>query len=302
MDKFADIESRENFNRARLKETLSRILNSLTPHKTALFSLQEVKDLIQPRGESYRGLRTVPVDRIVGSEGRYRDFNKGFLPRHEYLRGRWTSVDRAHLQDVILPPITLYEIGGVYFVRDGNHRVSVARIQGVQSIDAEVVSLASHIKIEPGWTRQQLLGAVIEYEKKRFYERTNFDKFVPGYDLVFTAPGRYDELLQHIHGHKYFINLSRAEEIPFEQAMMSWYENVFRPLIDIIGAERLMTRFPGRTAADLYMWVVKHWHSLKAKYGEHFGLADAARDFSKQFGQGLWKRIAQFFTGKKGSH
>ena len=298
MDQFIDIESRENFNRARLRETFSRIINSLTPHKTALLSLQEVRDLVQPRGESYRGLKAVPVDRIVGSEGRYRDFSKGFLPRHGYLRSRWTSVDRAHLQDIILPPITLYEIGGVYFVRDGNHRVSVARAQGVKEIDAEVVSLASQISIEPGWTRPQLLEAVVNYEKEQFYRRTQFDKLIPGYDLQFTAPGRYDEVLQHIYGHKYFINLSRSEEIPFEQAMISWYENVFRPIVDIVASEKLMARFPGRTAADLYVWTVRHWHSLKLKYGEHYQITDAVRDFSQQFGQGLWKRITSFFKGK----
>ena len=86
-------------------------------------------------------MEAVNVDRIVGSEGRYRDFNRHFLPRREFLQSRWVSIDMAHYNDVSLPPVRVYEIGGVYFVRDGNHRVSVARMRGQTMIDAEVTRL-----------------------------------------------------------------------------------------------------------------------------------------------------------------
>jgi hypothetical protein len=140
-----DSLAKEDFNRARLRAIFGRALALLRNEKDQLLSLQEVKALLRPESESYRGLRTVPIERIVGSEGRYLDFNRIFLPKREHLRGRWTRVDLAHYQQVHLPPVTLYEIGGVYFVRDGNHRVSVARTQGAEFIDAEVISLS------PAW-------------------------------------------------------------------------------------------------------------------------------------------------------
>lgn len=293
MSSFAENEAREDFNKARMQEVFSRITHILSPQKQRLLSLEEVKEAVRPKGETYRGMQTVPIDRIVGSEGRYRDFNKSFLPKHERLRGRWTSIDRAHLQDVILPAIRLYEIGGVYFVRDGNHRVSVAKSQGVMAIDAEVTSLDSEVELSEDLTRDKLRQAVLNHEKKAFHERTGFDKIVPGHRLEFSATGRFDEVLTHILGHKYYLGMELDREVTFEEAAFSWYENVFRPIIDVIESERLVSRFPGRTSADLYMWIVKHWDELKRRYGEEFSMKDAAMDFSSRYGKSFWARFLE---------
>ena len=293
MNPYVKTEANDDFSRARNREKIQKILNLPNPNRTAMLSLREVREILRPSSESYRGMQVVSIDRIVGSEGRYADFNKQFLPRHEHMRSRWTRVDEAHLTDVPLPAIQVYEIGGVYFVRDGNHRVSVARSQGTMSIDAEVVSLGSEITLEPGMTRDDLKSAVIEYEKKRFYQTTRFDTIFPDYDLVFTATGRYDEVLRHIYEHKYFINMNYPEEILFEGALKSWYENVFMPIIRVVREQKLPGRFPGRTEADLYVWLVKHWDELKKSHGGEFSLSDAAEDFSGRFGKGLWKQITE---------
>ncbi len=295
MSSIVDHEAREDFNRARLHEILHRIMNALSAQNQELLSLNEVKQVLRPRGETYRGMQTVEISQIVGSEGRYRDFSKSFLPRHDYLKHRWVSIDKAHLQDVILPPVRLYEIGGLYFVRDGNHRVSVAKAQGVGAVDAEVTSLSSAITLDPRMSREELTRAVIAYEKSKFYEQTRFARLVPDYNLVFTATGRYDEVLQHIHGHKYFINQGISEEIPFDKALVSWYLNVFRPVVDTIEAERIMTRFPGRTHADLYMWIVKRWHLLKDRFGADYPVSEVTRQISMRYGKTLWQRIRSFF-------
>lgn len=284
-------EANTDFTKARSRATLQKIVNLLNPSRHEMLSLREVRDVLRPKSESYRGLQVVPLDRIVGSEGRYADFNKQFLPRHEHLRKRWTRVDEAHLSQVNLPPIRLYEIGGVYFVRDGNHRVSVARSQGGRSIDAEVVVLDSAIELDPDLTREKLKQAVIDYEQRQFYRQTRFDKIFPEYSLDFTATGRYDEVLHHIYGHKYYVNLNYQEEIPFEAAMRSWYANVFVPIVREIREQKLLARFPGRTEADLYVWLVKHWDELKRRYGGEFSLANAASDLSTRFGRSLWDQI-----------
>ena len=140
-------------------------------------------------------------------------------------------------------------------------------------------------------TRDGLRQAVLDYEKQQFYRRTRFDKIFPDYDLEFTATGRYDEVLQHIEGHKYYMNLHDEQEIPFERAMRSWFGNVYQPIVNVIRDKKLVSRFPGRTEADLYVWLVKHWDELKRKSGGNFPLDQAASDLSNRFGRSVWQQI-----------
>ena len=111
-----NFQAREDFNKARSKASISRILNALTPEKQDLLSLEDIRNLIKPKSETYLGMKVVEINLIVGSEGRYNDFNRTFLPKREFIRNRWENIDKAHLKSVILPPIKLYKIGGAYFV------------------------------------------------------------------------------------------------------------------------------------------------------------------------------------------
>ncbi|MDR3248486.1 MAG: transcriptional regulator [Treponema sp.] len=278
------LQAGEDFNSAKVRAFFSRIQHFMDVDRDKLLSFNDVKEILRPRNEVYRGMQVVPINLIVGSEGRYRDFNKAFLPRRNHLRNRWMRVDIAQLENVTLPPIQLYEIGGVYFVRDGNHRVSVARTQGVEQIDAEVISLSSEITIAPHMTADDLKAAVIDYEKKIFYEKTLFGELTGFYNLDFTMPGRYDVIYNHILVHKYYLNEGKEEEIPFSEALVSWYQGVYRPIEEIIQDQWLTLNFPGRSPGDLYVWIVKHWDFLKKKYGA-YSLAEAAQDFSIKYGR-----------------
>ncbi|MDR2535729.1 MAG: transcriptional regulator [Treponema sp.] len=282
-----------DFNKARNKAIFSRIQHFMHIDKDKLLSFNDVKEILKPKNQVYKGMQTVPINLIVGSEGRYRDFNKHFLPRSEYLRTRWERVDQARLKDVILPPIQLYEIGGAYFVRDGNHRVSVARSQGAEAIDAEVTSLSSEIIINPSMTVDELQHSLIQYEKRIFYEKTEFGILTGDNNLDFSVTGRYDVIYNHILVHKYYLNQGKPEEIPFAEALVSWYKNVYSPIIRIINDEWIEVNFPGSTPSDLYVWIVKHWDFLKKKYGVHYSLAKAALDFSHKYGQSKG-RIVRF--------
>lgn len=291
----------DDFNKAKSKATLHTILNALTPEKQRLLSLEDVKKLIKPKSETYLGMKTVPVNLVVGSEGRYKDFTKAFLPKKEFSRSRWENVDKAHLQSIILPPIKLYEIGGVYFVRDGNHRVSVAKAQGVMDIDAEVIRLDTEIDIKPGISTEELKKKVIEYEKNRIFKETDLRKVISPDSISFTATGRFVEMLRHIQGHKYFLNENKDEEIPFLDAARSWYENLYLPIVKIVNEENILSRFPGRTEGDLYLWIVKHWDQLKKHYGDSFSLRNAALDYSVRFGvekKSFFKRFFAFLRNR----
>ena len=274
-----------DFNKAKSKALFNTVLNILRPEKRQLLSFYDVKSLLKTKSESYKGMQVVKIEDIAGSEGRYHDFNKAFLPKREHLRQRWESVDKAYITDIALPPIKLYKIGKVYFVRDGNHRVSVAKAQGMYSIDAEVTELTTEIHLTPNMTRKELIAAVISYERERIIQsQPELGALIEESEIDFTAPGRYEEMLRHIMGHKYFINMDQKEEIPLEMAARSWRDNLYQPIIRTIRTANLVSRFPGRTEADLYIWIAKHWHDLKYKYGQEYPMEAAAAAFSQKHG------------------
>jgi len=289
MDPSLKLRARDDFGKARNRELVNKIFTVLMQADDELLPLHEVKSILKPRAEVYKGMKTVPIASIVGSEGRYRDFNRNFLPRHRHLRERWISIDVAHYQDKILPPIKLYELGGVYFVRDGNHRVSVARMQDREFIDAEVTALDADINLEQDATIQDIKRAIIDFERRRFLRKTRLDELRPGSGsgIGFTETGRFDDIMEHINVHKYYLNQHSTEEISFEEGMLSWYDNVYAPIARTIEEERILLWFPRRTQADLYVWIVRHWDELKKKYGEGFSIREAARDFRDTHGRRL---------------
>lgn len=284
-------QSGEDFTKARARGRMQSILSTLQWKNSDLLSFYEVTALLKPRHETYLGMRTIPIDKIIGSEGRYHDFTLAFYPKKELLRTRWESIDRAHHQYVNLPPISVYKLGDWYFVRDGNHRVSVAKTQGVEFIDAEVVELDSEIPIEPGLTKRQLSKRVVSYERERFLELYHPEKYLDMSQIEFTAPGMYPEMVNHILVHKYYINQNQTEEISFEEAAKSWFDNVYMPIVREIRHEHLLSTFPGHTEGDLYMWIVRHWDNLKNTTGsQDVSIHNAASDYKKRFGKGTFQR------------
>ncbi len=291
---FINFQARDDFNKARSKATISNILHAMTPERQKLLSLGDIRKLIKPKSETYIGMKAVDIDFIIGSEGRYNDFNRTFLPKKEFIRNRWESIDKAHLKSIILPPVKLYEVGGSYFVRDGNHRVSVAKLQGVRSIDAEVIRLDTEIPLTPGMNQFEIKKAIIKYEKDHVFLNTDLKLILDFKELDFTAPGRFYEILRHIQGHKYFLNEDSKEEISFIDAGNSWYNKLYVPIISIVREEHILTRFPGRTESDLYMWIIKHWDELKIRNGINFSLQEAAASYSLEFGKSYMQQFFNF--------
>ncbi len=284
-------QAEQDFSKARQRAWVQSLRTIVNPEARELLSFHDVKGLLKPGREKYLGMKTVSISEIVGSEDRYQDFSRHFFPKKEHLRHRWMSIDKAHLSDVILPAIKLLKLGDLYFVRDGNHRVSVALSQGVLSIDAEVIELTAEVAVNTDATRDDILKAVLAFERQSVLDQTELDRMIPVEMVEFTTPGRWHELLNHIEGHKYFMNLGLKEEIPFEKAAQSWYNTLYLPIIDLIRKENSLSRFPNRTEADLYMWMIKHWHSLKEKFGQEYPLDQAASEFAASHGKGKVTRF-----------
>ena len=251
-----------DFVKAHRHAVFQNIFSTFRWSNPDLLSFYEVTKLIKPESEAYKGMQTIPVRNIIGSENRYHDFSSAFYPKNISLQRRWESVDAANLDDVILPPISVYKLGQWYFVRDGNHRVSVARSKGIEFIDAEVVELTSKIQLEEGITLNEIRHRVVAYERQRFIEQFN-PTYLPMDRIVFTAPGSYPEMVNHILVHKYFMNQNQKEELTFEQGAIDWYQNVYLKIAEAIENEHLLVEFPGQTEADMYMWLVRKWDEMK---------------------------------------
>jgi hypothetical protein len=103
-----------------------------------LLDLSEIEDTYRIEARSHAGLHTVPIEQIRGSEGRSNDFDRDFHPLQDHCKDRWLRIAAARDQDKALPPVVLVRIGDIYFVRDGHHRISVARALGQLDIEAEV--------------------------------------------------------------------------------------------------------------------------------------------------------------------
>ena len=139
VDEQVDKDFYRALRRASLHRLRDRVLRRSSHHD--VLSFEEVRGALKRWSQVYRGMRTVDVDKIVGSVGRCCDFDESFLPVKVSMSARWGRVDRAYHQGVELPAVSLYKIGDEYFVRDGSHRVSVARYHGAAAIDAEIVEI-----------------------------------------------------------------------------------------------------------------------------------------------------------------
>ena len=283
----------DDFSRAKNKARMQTIMNALRWKNPNLLSFYEVTSLIKPKSETYLGMRTIPVEKIIGSEGRYHDFSAAFFPKREMLRHRWESIDSAVLDNVILPPISVYSLGGYYFVRDGNHRVSVAKSKGVEFIDAEVVELDSQIPLKPGMTMKELRAAAVDYERKNFIEQYKPD-YLQMDEIRFTTPGAYPEMVNHILVHKYYINQDYPYEISFKEAAKSWYDNVYFPIVNEIRKQHLLSAFPGQSEGDMYMWIVRRWDEYKRVGNKNMTAAEAVRKIGRETGRNPFARFARY--------
>src|SRR5512142_1361364 len=211
-----DQRVRSDFSRARLKAFLNRVRAVVSRSPTTLLSYDDVKSALHIGGPIYRGVQTVRVEDIVGSLNRYHQFDRAFLPVEDRIGSRWQSVDRAFYQEISLPPVVLYKVGQVYFVVDGHHRVSVAREQGQEFIEADVRECATRVNITPDLKPEdlQVLGA-----KVIFLERTRLDVIRPQAKIKLTITDGFDRMLQHIAVHRYFMGLDLKRDVSEEEAI-----------------------------------------------------------------------------------
>jgi hypothetical protein len=217
----------------------------------ALLPYAEVTRRLRVRGQQHVGVRPIPVDRIVGSVDRTVDFDRLFRPRSRALRERARRVESAFRQ-AEMPPITVYEVGGYYFVVDGHHRVAVAREHRAEFIDAEVTQVRISHRLRPDVDIRQL----IHTEQHRiFKERTSLLVGHPEAKIEFSRPTGYGELLALVQAHAYQLSLERGTLVPIAEATAHWYETEYLPALEAVRAAELPEAYRHKTPGDIYLWV-----------------------------------------------
>lgn len=266
------------FNDARRRALIQDVLADLAGRPDSLLSFEEVTrqlHLGEPGGRT--SLQEVPLDAIVGSVGRYHDFNRAFLPRSSVDARRWAHIARLQRQ-AQLPPIDLFKIGDLYFVRDGNHRVSVARALNYRTIRARVAEIPVRVTLDPGMSADDL---IVRAEYAAFLTQTELDRSCPEQRIDLTRAGGYQSLMQHIEVHQFYLGLRSRTYPSLPEAAAAWYRTVYLPLVEHIRASRVLDGFPGRTEADLYLWISENRARLQMHYGAQREAHDAVDDFAQ---------------------
>lgn len=265
-EKMQLLEGMSAFNSARIRAFWSEVYSLIRGKPVELLSFEEVRARLRLREESYMGLQDVPLDKIVGSVGRYREFTRSFLPKTNTLRERWSRVYAQTTGLMGLPPIELYKIGDVFFVRDGNHRVSVARQMGAGTIQAHVTELPTSITVHPGMSDEELEDAALYAE---FLDLTRLGYSRPHHQPArLSEPSRYADLLGHINLQRAVMEETEKRPVPIEEASAKWYDEVYRPAVTLIRKYNVLDKDSKRTEADVYLWMIDHMREVRQQAGE----------------------------------
>ncbi len=277
------------FDSARKKAFYDKVTARLTGRPTEMLPFDIIRGELRQQNPFYQGVQEIPVDLIVGSVGRYREFTRRFLPLTDSLRERWIGVDNL-ASSAGWPPIDAYKIGGVYFANDGNHRVSVARQMEIPTIEAHVWEYPAEVQIGPD---DELDDILIRLGERNFMAKTKLDQQIPQHNIRFTSPGRYRELLAQIQNLQHTLSIIDETDMPYQEAVAAWYEMVYLPAVQIIRDSTLLEDFPGRTEADLFVWLSLYRDNLEAVYGTYENLADLARILADKYKEGSIDKMAR---------
>jgi uncharacterized ParB-like nuclease family protein len=222
-----------------------------------LKSFKEVQEQEAAFETRDRGSRTVPLNRIVGSVGRYQDFDGRFRIRSHLPAERLEKIKSKMKAGKALPPVKLYQIKNEYYVLDGNHRIAAANELGRGEIKAWVIEF-----LPSKGSKENLLYR----EKARFEEHTRLP-----HSIELTDFGQYEHLIEQISRHRDYLETNAAAPIDRQEAGKDWYETIYKPLIAIIKKGGLIEYFPGRTPADLYTFISVHQWARK-DHGLRYGI------------------------------
>ena len=268
-DRQAYRKALDDFHRLRSKAALERFWAGIRGESLDLMPYDEVSSKLRAVSQTNIGVQQVPLENIVGSVNRTSDFDRNFRPLSDGDRSRWANVKAAMTSPYTtgVPPVSLYKIGEAYFVLDGNHRISIAKEMGLDSIEAYVTEVKTKVPLSSSFTLAELAEKAALAD---FLEDTHLDRILPGIDLSLKRIENYPLLVEHINVHQYYMGIDQNREVSFDDAALDWYDHVYSPVVKIIEDSGLRYEFPDFTITDLYLWVLDRQQDLREEYGTSF--------------------------------
>ena len=243
------LDAQTDFTRARRRRVLERLAARLRREPAdfdVILPFEEVVQALGYRGERYLGLETVPLDSIVGSVDRTRDFDRSFRPTSRRTRKRWERMATAARRGEAFPPIEVYRIGDVHFVKDGHHRVSIARAQGLPDIDAYV----TEVQTELGADRKITLSDLpLKSHERLFFERVP----LPGearQQIKLDDENRFAMLAEQVEAGGFRLIPELREPLDRREVAERWFRDEYEPVVAMLREADLIGK---RTETEAYM-------------------------------------------------
>ncbi len=278
----ADAEA--DFLRARRHQTFSglaaRIRGKDGGDRKAL-SFQQVVEALGLVDEAALGIQMIPVEQIVGSVDKVRDFDPKFRPRSGRSRQRWERIAEAVRRGESLPPIDVYRVGDMYFVRDGHHRVSVYRSLELRTIEADVRLVRT--VVEPDDLRSSSELAAREL-RRLFLQRVPLGKG-GRQALVLSDPEQYPRLAELVEAWAARLMFAEGRALDRVRAAKRWYAEEFAPVVGMIEEGALMEK--GETPADAYMRAAGERYTI---FQDHTWNTDVIAELHRRAGDGRRRR------------
>ncbi len=244
-------DAQDDFSRARRRRALRRLRRTLERggDVDVILPFDEVVSALGRVGERDLGLQVVEVDSILGTVDRPHGFDREFRPTSGRVRTRWERIAAARRRGEPMPPVDLYRIGDVHFVRDGHHRVSVAREMGDRLIDAHVTEVLTRV----GADRSLLLSDLpVKSHERLFHERVPLPRS-HRQRVRLSDPMGYGPLAEGVEAWSFRRGQEIGALLSREDAAQSWLDDEFNPVVELLREAGLIRA--GETDADAYVRV-----------------------------------------------
>jgi hypothetical protein len=260
---FPSQDAQSDFARARRREVLARLAKRLRREPAdvhMVLPFEEVRDALGFRGERHLGLQVIPLDSIVGTVDRTREFDRRFRPTSRRVRDRWQRVAEAQRRGQAMPPISVYRIGDMHFVEDGHHRVSVARAQGRRDIDAYVTEVLTEVDPDSGL---RLADLPLKSHERVFYERVPLPPEARA-RIQLSDPWQYGDLAEAVEAWGFRVTQATGQFMTREQVAEAWFREDYEPIVatlreaGMIGDRETETEAYMRVVAERYFLMRTH--------------------------------------------
>jgi len=256
--------------------------------KDILVDFSSIEKSIQEYTLKDRGIEAIPIDKIIGSLGRYLDFSETLLPTRTDGSSRYGYIKSLMEKEINLEPIRVYQVLDNYFIIDGHHRVSVAKNEfKAKYIDAEVTEIKFNYKLSKDkkytFDSESTKRFLIKLEEDTFQHTTFLNNEILIHPLKVTELKSFAILHQEILDFKKNYNNGELSKKSIIFSSYKWYAERFLPAVKLIEKENILSKFEDRTFTDLYVWIQRHKYFLSQQAGHDVGFDFTAHDFMEKY-------------------